>query len=162
MDIPRNIKVTKVDRGAPGGDDAPIEPPLEGAMSSQSLAEANERADEALAREGKDVAINRDLTAHAVQFVPAIQTLINSSYHILDAELLNLKRQAHSYAGLDPSESKRFGLAVASLVKLAALENDLRQQNALDTLTDEQLKELASDTFKKLPGASKKDPGTNG
>tara|TARA_R100000152_G_C6747769_1_gene171348 strand:+ start:649 stop:1089 length:441 start_codon:yes stop_codon:yes gene_type:complete len=137
MDIPRNLQVTR--------SSVKVEP---------SSAESDELQKETLAREGKEVAINRDLAAN-VQFIPGIQALINSSYHIIDAELLNLKRQAQAYTGLDASESKRFGLAVASLVKLAGLENDLKEQNALETLTDDQLKMLVSDT---MAQAAKKDP----
>jgi hypothetical protein len=122
-------------------------------MTEPNSADSDELKQESLAREGKEVAINRDLAAN-VQFIPGIQALINSSYHIIDSELLNLRRQAQAYTGLDASESKRFGLAVNSLVKLASLEHELREQNALETLSDEQLKMLVSDT---MAQASKKD-----
>lgn len=136
MDIPRTLQVSRAST-----------------MTEPNSADSDELKQESLAREGKEVAINRDLAAN-VQFIPGIQALINSSYHIIDSELLNLKRQAQAYTGLDASESKRFGLAVNSLVKLASLEHELREQNALETLSDEQLKMLVSDT---MAQASKKD-----
>lgn len=136
MDIPRTLQVSRAST-----------------MTEPNSADSDELKQESLAREGKEVAINRDLVAN-VQFIPGIQALINSSYHIIDSELLNLKRQAQAYTGLDASESKRFGLAVNSLVKLASLEHELREQNALETLSDEQLKMLVSDT---MAQASKKD-----
>ena len=136
MDIPRTLQVSRAST-----------------MTEPNSADSDELNQESLAREGKEVAINRDLAAN-VQFIPGIQALINSSYHIIDSELLNLKRQAQAYTGLDASESKRFGLAVNSLVKLASLEHELREQNALETLSDEQLKMLVSDT---MAQASKKD-----
>ena len=64
MDIPRNLQVTR--------SSVKVEP---------SSAESDELQKETLAREGKEVAINRDLAAN-VQFIPGIQALINSSYHI--------------------------------------------------------------------------------
>ena len=136
MDIPRTLQVSRASM-----------------MTEPNSADSDELKQESLAREGKEVAINRDLAAN-VQFIPGIQALINSSYHIIDSELLNLRRQAQAYTGLDASESKRFGLAVNSLVKLASLEHELREQNALETLSDEQLKMLVSDT---MAQASKKD-----
>jgi len=136
MDIPRTLQVSRAST-----------------MTEPNSADSDELKQESLAREGKEVAINRNLAAN-VQFIPGIQALINSSYHIIDSELLNLKRQAQAYTGLDASESKRFGLAVNSLVKLASLEHELREQNALETLSDEQLKMLVSDT---MAQASKKD-----
>ena len=105
----------------------------------------------ALEVEGKEVEINKELSRVEVSLLPSLHSMMKSGYSIIDEELHRLKGKAKT-RGLDAADSKNFSMLTNSLVKLANLEMNIREQNELETMEDEKIHALAAEVLAKQIG----------
>ena len=101
--------------------------------------------------EGKEVEINREISKVEVSLLPSLHSMMSSSYSIIDEELHRLRGRA-KVRGLDALDGKNFALLTNSLVKLANLEMNIREQSELETLDDEKIHALAAEVLAKQIG----------
>ena len=94
---------------------------------------------EALAAEAKHIAINSKAEDMALPFLPSVHTMLTNAYSVIDTEIRRLGRLAHH--GLDRPETLQFEKYVTSLVRLANLENNIRDTSELEAMSDKNLKE---------------------
>lgn len=94
---------------------------------------------EILASEAKSIQINTKAKEIALPHLPSVHTMLTNSYAIIDTELRNLGRR--SIHGLDKSETIQFEKYVSSLVRLANLENNIRDTSELEAMSDKHLEE---------------------
>ncbi len=104
------------------------------------------RQGEALAAEAKNIQINSKIAEHAVATLPSVHTMLHNSYSIIDSELRRLGRQSQR-CGLDRTETGQFEKYAHSLVRLVKMESEVRDNSALDAMSD---KELTEQVLKKL------------
>ena len=101
--------------------------------------------------EGKEVEINKEISKIEVSLLPSLHSMMSSSYSIIDEELHRLRGRA-KVRGLDALDGKNFALLTNSLVKLANLEMNIREQSELETLDDEKIHALAAEVLAKQIG----------
>jgi|TARA_R100000656_G_scaffold11962_1_gene12602 hypothetical protein len=101
--------------------------------------------------EAKEVEINQDLNQVEISLLPSLHSMMSSSYSIIDEELHRLRGKAKT-RGLDTADGKSFALLTNSLVKLANLEMNIREQSELETLDDEKIHTLAAEVLAKQIG----------
>jgi len=101
--------------------------------------------------EGKEVEINKEISKVEVSLLPSLHSMMSSSYSIIDEELHRLRGRA-KVRGLDALDGKNFALLTNSLVKLANLEMNIREQSELETLDDEKIHALAAEVLAKQIG----------
>ena len=101
--------------------------------------------------EAKEVEINQELTQVEISLLPSLHSMMSSSYSIIDEELHRLRGKAKT-RGLDTADGKSFALLTNSLVKLANLEMNIREQSELETLDDEKIHTLAAEVLAKQIG----------
>jgi hypothetical protein len=101
--------------------------------------------------EGKEVEINKEISKVEVSLLPSLHSMMSSSYSIIDEELHRLRGRA-KVRGLDALDGKNFALRTNSLVKLANLEMNIREQSELETLDDEKIHALAAEVLAKQIG----------
>jgi len=101
--------------------------------------------------EAKAVEINQELTQVEISLLPSLHSMMSSSYSIIDEELHRLRGKAKT-RGLDTADGKSFALLTNSLVKLANLEMNIREQSELETLDDEKIHTLAAEVLAKQIG----------
>ena len=101
--------------------------------------------------EGKEVEINKEISKVEVSLLPSLHSMMSSSYSIIDEELHRLRGRA-KVRGLDALDGKNFALLTNSLVKLANLEMNIRDQSELETLDDEKIHALAAEVLAKQIG----------
>ena len=98
---------------------------------------------QALLETGKMVTVNADLESRVVvETLPSIHGMINNSYAVISAETDRLAGRAR-VRGLDANEVRTFERLTASLVRLATLELNIKEQAELDVMSDEKIKEMA-------------------
>ena len=94
---------------------------------------------EALAAEAKNISINSKAKEIALPFLPSVHTMLTNAYSVIDMEVRRLGREAHM--GLDRSDTLQFEKYVTSLVRLANLENNIRDTSELEAMSDKNLEE---------------------
>lgn len=94
---------------------------------------------EALAAEAKNISINSKAKEIALPFLPSVHTMLTNAYSVIDMEVRRLGRAAQ--VGLDRSETLQFEKYVTSLVRLANLENNIRDTSELEAMSDKNLEE---------------------
>ena len=107
--------------------------------------------EQALEIEAKEVEINKELSKVEISLLPSLHSMMSSGYSIIDEELHRLKGKAKT-RGLDAADGKNFALLTNSLVKLANLEMNIREQSELETLDDEKIHTLAAEVLAKQLG----------
>jgi len=107
--------------------------------------------EQSLEIEAKEVEINKELSRVEISLLPSLHSMMSSGYSIIDEELHRLKGKAKT-RGLDAADGKNFALLTNSLVKLANLEMNIREQSELETLDDEKIHTLAAEVLAKQIG----------
>ncbi len=107
--------------------------------------------EQSLEIEAKEVEINKELSKVEISLLPSLHSMMSSGYSIIDEELHRLKGKAKT-RGLDAADGKNFALLTNSLVKLANLEMNIREQSELETLDDEKIHTLAAEVLAKQLG----------
>ena len=107
--------------------------------------------EQSLEIEAKEVEINKELSKVEISLLPSLHSMMSSGYSIIDEELHRLKGKAKT-RGLDALDGKNFALLTNSLVKLANLEMNIREQSELETLDDEKIHTLAAEVLAKQIG----------
>ena len=107
--------------------------------------------EQSLEVEAKEVEINKELSKVEISLLPSLHSMMSSGYSIIDEELHRLKGKAKT-RGLDAADGKNFALLTNSLVKLANLEMNIREQSELETLDDEKIHTLAAEVLAKQLG----------
>ena len=107
--------------------------------------------EQSLENEAKEVEINKELSKVEISLLPSLHSMMSSGYSIIDEELHRLKGKAKT-RGLDAADGKNFALLTNSLVKLANLEMNIREQSELETLDDEKIHTLAAEVLAKQLG----------
>lgn len=107
--------------------------------------------EQSLELEAKEVEINKELSKVEISLLPSLHSMMSSGYSIIDEELHRLKGKAKT-RGLDAADGKNFALLTNSLVKLANLEMNIREQSELETLDDEKIHTLAAEVLAKQLG----------
>jgi|TARA_R100001530_G_scaffold118589_1_gene85720 hypothetical protein len=107
--------------------------------------------EQSLEVEAKEVEINKELSRVEISLLPSLHSMMSSGYSIIDEELHRLKGKAKT-RGLDAADGKNFALLTNSLVKLANLEMNIREQSELETLDDEKIHTLAAEVLAKQLG----------
>ena len=107
--------------------------------------------EQSLEIEAKEVEINKELSKVEISLLPSLHSMMSSGYSIIDEELHRLKGKAKT-RGLDALDGKNFALLTNSLVKLANLEMNIREQSELETLDDEKIHTLAAEVLAKQLG----------
>jgi hypothetical protein len=107
--------------------------------------------EQSLEIEAKEVEINKELSKVEISLLPSLHSMMSSGYSIIDEELHRLKGKAKT-RGLDAADGKNFALLTNSLVKLANLEMNIREQSELETLDDEKIHTLAAEVLAKQIG----------
>jgi hypothetical protein len=107
--------------------------------------------EQSLEIEAKEVEINKELSKVEISLLPSLHSMMSSGYSIIDEELHRLRGKAKT-RGLDAADGKNFALLTNSLVKLANLEMNIREQSELETLDDEKIHTLAAEVLAKQLG----------
>jgi hypothetical protein len=107
--------------------------------------------EQSLEIEAKEVEINKELSKVEISLLPSLHSMMSSGYSIIDEELHRLRGKAKT-RGLDAADGKNFALLTNSLVKLANLEMNIREQSELETLDDEKIHTLAAEVLAKQIG----------
>lgn len=99
--------------------------------------------DSSLEQSGKLVRVNRDLASRVqVEVLPCIHGMINSSYSVIRSETDRLALKA-AHSQLNSQDIRSFERLTASLVRLANLELNVKDQSDLDMESDETIRKLA-------------------
>ena len=106
---------------------------------------------QSLELEAKEVEINQELTKVEISLLPSLHSMMSSGYAIIDEELHRLRGRAKT-RGLDAADGKNFAALTNSLVKLANLEMNIREQSDIETLDDEKIHALAAEVLAKQIG----------
>ena len=107
--------------------------------------------EQSLEIEAKEVEINKELSKVEISLLPSLHSMMSSGYSIIDEELYRVIGKAMT-RGLDAADGKNFALLTNSLVKLANLEMNIREQSELETLDDEKIHTLAAEVLAKQIG----------
>ena len=115
--------------------------------------EALEKVRGELRHEARRIKINDKLAMDGgASIVPDVHSLVSNAYFIIDSELRTLRQISSTSYGLDKNQSANFAAIVRSIQTLSNVEKDLKDQNALEALPDDELRKKASEAFLKLDG----------
>jgi hypothetical protein len=115
--------------------------------------EALEKVRGELRHEARRIKINDKLAMEgAASIVPDVHSLVSNAYFIIDSELRTLRQVSSTSYGLDKNQAANFASIVRSIQTLSNVESQLKDQNALEALPDDELRKKASEAFLKLDG----------
>jgi hypothetical protein len=119
--------------------------------------EVNLAEEQSLSSTGQSIMMNKALDEKLdVTLLPSVHNMLNSSYSVIANEVQRLDLRSRREQ-LSQQEIRSFERLTASLVRLASLEMNIREQGELEVMSDDKIMELADQAMRRQLRKARQD-----
>ena len=119
--------------------------------------EVNLAEEQSLSSTGRSIMMNKALDEKLdVTLLPSVHNMLNSSYSVIANEVQRLDLRSRREQ-LSQQEIRSFERLTASLVRLASLEMNIREQGELEVMSDDKIMELADQAMRRQLRKARQD-----